>query len=475
MENENDIKKKIDEVLLKCSNIDIYSNIIKDFFTKGINKKSETLESLNILPKYNEEKLKKKFIENKNKICDFIKNKITKNLSIYHVLSCIFGSFVGDAVGAFCEFHKSSKNNYKKIFKDNPVFGQLKGQITDDSEMAMCCAFAIMDIPEKEKIDSNYLYFYYGAWSKSHPIDIGTTTRKAFINYDFKKYNPKNNNFKQIQNEIFSKNFNSVSNGFLMRKCTLIAWIYYRFYADINSAFSGVNDTAYLLEFYKKVKEFSYIDNICSHPNLETHSISAFYIIMAIAAIKQLSANNIINIIYQLCKNKYFKEQGEEEEIKNAKFIVDSIDIFKDKNFNFWDYFGRADSPHCVAKNIGWHKHSFKLTLFYLINFEYMDEKNRFKEILDEICNLGGDTDTNACIVGGVIGPLVGLNNFGEYFFKVLDVVPNNRSLFSVFIIFLYVQYLKNSNRNNGLIKNEKYFLKTILTLLYDDIEINIE
>lgn len=32
-----------------------------------------------------------------------------------------------------------------------------------------------------------------------------------------------------------------------------------------------------------------------------------------------------------------------------------------------------------------------------------------------DICNLGGDTDTNCCIVGGVIGPLIGLNNFGNY------------------------------------------------------------
>ena len=57
--------------------------------------------------------------------------------------------------------------------------------------MAMCCAYAIMDNPEKNKIDPNYLYFYYGAWSQSHPIDIGTTTRKAFIDFDFHKFNLK--------------------------------------------------------------------------------------------------------------------------------------------------------------------------------------------------------------------------------------------------------------------------------------------
>ena len=30
------------------------------------------------------------------------------------------------------------------------------------------------------------------------------------------------------------------------------------------------------------------------------------------------------------------------------------------------------------------------------------------------ICNCGGDTDTNAAIVGCVIGPLIGFDNFGR-------------------------------------------------------------
>ncbi len=147
---KNDIKQKIDEVLLKCSNPILYLNILKDFFTNGIDKPSKSLESLNILPKINDKVLKKKFEDNKNKICDYIKNKITKKLSIYPVLSSIFGSFVGDVVGAFCEFYKCSKNNDKKIFKDKPIFNQTPGQVTDDSKMAMCYAYDIRDNPKKK-------------------------------------------------------------------------------------------------------------------------------------------------------------------------------------------------------------------------------------------------------------------------------------------------------------------------------------
>ena len=106
----------------------------------------------------------------------------------------------------------------------------------------MCLAFAIMDTPEKENIDPNYLYFYYGAWSKSNPIDIGKTTKAAFKDYDFFKFYPKNQIFNTVEKNIEITNSRSLSNGFLMRKSTFIAWIYYRFYGEINKAFESITD-----------------------------------------------------------------------------------------------------------------------------------------------------------------------------------------------------------------------------------------
>ena len=115
----------------------------------------------------------------------------------------------------------------------------------------------------KKKIGLNYLYFYYDVWSQSHPIDKGTTSRKAFIYFDFHKFNIKNKKFNTNENQIFMNNKNYLSNGFLMRKSTLITWIYYRFYKEKNCSFSSINDNTCLLELYKKVKEISNIDNRC--------------------------------------------------------------------------------------------------------------------------------------------------------------------------------------------------------------------
>ena len=470
---KNDIKQKIQNVIDKCSDPEIYSNIIQDFFVKGIEKPGDFLNSLKILPKLTEKQLIKNFKKNKEKLCNFINQNNIEKLELYQILSCIFGAFVGDAIGGFCEFLKSSKLNADRIFKEIPIFGQLPGQITDDSEMAMCLAYALMENPEKDKIDPNYIYFFYGAWANSHPIDIGHTTQKAFKDFNFNEFSPKRDNFHIFKDEIAKENNNSLSNGFLMRKTTLIAWIYYKFYGIVNKAFANNNnDNIDLIELYEKAKEISNIDNVTTHPNPETDPVSAFYIIMALGAIKKLPPYKIIDILINLCNDNYFK-QKKHKDLKLANNIIFYIDKFKRKNFDFWNYFGEKDSHDSVNKNMGWYEHAFKLTLYYLVNFEKFEKKNLFSTILKDICNLGGDTDTNACIVGGVIGPLIGYKNFGDYFKKVLDVIPRDRYMFSICLMAEYVLYLNNTKRNN--INNNCYFLRTILTLLYDDIGIDIE
>mmetsp|Transcript_15641 Transcript_15641/g.26411 ORF Transcript_15641/g.26411 Transcript_15641/m.26411 type:complete len:95 (+) Transcript_15641:187-471(+) len=56
-------------------------------------------------------------------------------------------------------------------------------------------------------------------------------------------------------------------------------------------------------------------------------------------------------------------------------------------------------------------KHAFILSFFFLLRFEEDKVKNYYYYALKHTIQLGGDTDTNACIVGGMIGALVGLKN----------------------------------------------------------------
>ena len=62
--NYNNIKEKIEQVVNRCIEDDVYSSIMADYFDKGIVKNSLCLENLEILPHLNEKELKKNFEEN---------------------------------------------------------------------------------------------------------------------------------------------------------------------------------------------------------------------------------------------------------------------------------------------------------------------------------------------------------------------------------------------------------------------------
>ena len=51
----------------------------------------------------------------------------------YLALSCIYGAFLGDSMGSFCEFTLPSPNNHDYIYSSNDGIFQ-KGEVTDDSE-----------------------------------------------------------------------------------------------------------------------------------------------------------------------------------------------------------------------------------------------------------------------------------------------------------------------------------------------------
>ena len=89
------------------------------------------------------------------------------------------------------------------------------------------------------------------------------------------------------------------------------------------------------------------------------------------------------------------------------------------------------------------------------------------------ICDLGGDTDTNCCIVGAVIGPLIGMKYFGYEFKQMLDVIPPNRPIYSIHMAILFVLYLNKSNRDSNLVMNDKYFLQQLLTMIYGNIDLS--
>ncbi|MCQ2821478.1 MAG: ADP-ribosylglycohydrolase family protein, partial [archaeon] len=156
-----------------------------------------------------------------------IDEKNEKYCSIYGALSCIYGAFLGDAIGSFCEFKKADKNNHKAYEKnDKNIWKCLKGHVTDDSEMAMSMAAGIFDMPYIEKLDNTFIYFYYSTWFKTCPVDFGNTTKNALTHFE-EKTKIYESFSTRIETKIANTNFNSLANGSLMRNTPLAVWFYF--------------------------------------------------------------------------------------------------------------------------------------------------------------------------------------------------------------------------------------------------------
>jgi len=98
--------------------------------------------------------------------------------------AAFIGMAIGDALGATVEFMTASEISAKYgTFRDIVGGGWLRmkpGQVTDDTEMALCIARAIVKSQSwsLEAIADNF-----AAWLKSRPIDCGDTCRKGIRSY----------------------------------------------------------------------------------------------------------------------------------------------------------------------------------------------------------------------------------------------------------------------------------------------------
>mmetsp|Transcript_20910 Transcript_20910/g.32402 ORF Transcript_20910/g.32402 Transcript_20910/m.32402 type:complete len:90 (+) Transcript_20910:103-372(+) len=76
---------------------------------------------------------------------------------------------------------------------------------------------------------------------------------------------------------------------------------------------------------------------------------------------------------------------------------------------------------------LGWLKWGFWFSIYFLRRSVNIDPKAIYKHAIRLVIQQGGDTDTNAAIVGGVIGALVGFSNIPEDMTsKVLDFDCSN-------------------------------------------------
>jgi len=411
------------------------------------------------------------------KINTIISNKEQYN-DLYIILSSIYGAFLADAMGANTEFSPKDPNNHNNIYSKDGMWQP--GQITDDSEMAMSQCFGILDNYNYKTINQNTLYYFYVLWKESPPLDIGTTTRRAlsFLNID--KVNITNENIfsQKIKANVQIYTQQSLSNGFIMRASPFITWFYMLNRNYVKEMLQTKSSKNYF-ELYKKIYEEFSKDTSLTHGNEENAYGGTLLVFMGLCSLEQrYSGNDIIHMVKILHSNKYFDdEKNNYIEYKLKKHFESILSEIAKPDFNKDIFFGN------LYYQMGFYKHAFNLTVYYLSIFDKETKtdkkslKDFYRDMIFDISDFGGDTDTNGAIVGSVLGPLIGLENLDRKYFDIfLNFYSRERLIYNSAFMYYYAEYLTRIE-NGGIKLNKKennvrfFVIEKILKLLNTEID----
>ncbi len=288
---------------------------------------------------------------------------------------CIYGAFIGDALGAFLEFQSQVTPEELDRGMEMPGGGPFKlgaGQVTDDSELAQALMYGLID--GNGTLDLDLIAQQYGAWYDSGPFDIGITIRNAA-----KPASEVDKDFARAARKGSERSIQSQSNGGLMRITPLAVWASKLRRSDL----------------VKAVWE----ETRLSHPNTIALNASIIYV-YAIQHLLNYKADNIG--AYDKCKK-----------------LAEDIN---DKEILSWFHEVESGILPPANKLIGWLKIAFVHALYYL------KHKVDYLTALKELLSKAGDTDTNLCIVGGVLGALYGYKSLPkDYIEKVMRIEADQR------------------------------------------------
>lgn len=270
----------------------------------------------------------------------------------------VIGAFISDSVGSFLEFQQYVSDKEVKEALKMPGGGPHNvgpGQITDDSELAICLAKGLLagGFDEVAKC--------YIKWIKSRPFDVGNTCLTAFSVESVKDH----------QDVLMAKNarkFNikSKANGAAMRITPAIVYGH------------NLSDD----KLVKLVKA----DAMLSHPNKTVQDCNACYAL----AIRYLFTHPEDNIGAYEVACKWAEENAVDEVkswLKDCK-TDDDIDCTNMQGFVKWGF---------------------------MLSFYHLYKKSTFVEALADTIKRGGDTDSNAAIVGGLVAPVWGEKKIPKY------------------------------------------------------------
>jgi len=258
----------------------------------------------------------------------------------------ILGAFIGDALGGVVEFLKPMP--LPKEFVDEAL--AMEGGGFMDLEPGQCTDDSELMICLATALKNCECPLpYYKVWLLTSPIDVGVTCKYAF------------DADSGTGDDLPILNKESQSNGALMRVLPVALW-----YWD--------KDDSYIAN---RARE----DALLSHPHPICQECNAAYCV-AIAWL--------------------LRGKSKCDAILAAKNILVEVDSTHETDIVLhWIDAGINILPMPRDK-IGWVQWSFRLA------FGLLAKETPFHEAMEYVLSCGGDTDTNACIVGGMLGAFWG-------------------------------------------------------------------
>jgi ADP-ribosylglycohydrolase len=290
------------------------------------------------------------------------------------IKGCLFGLSIGDAIGLRYETVKPKNIKEKNIGK-SCIFGA----VSDDTEQMILITKSLLETKNINEFKDNFRKKLQ-LWLLTLPINIGKTTLKS------------------IMKSFISKGYGTAGtgNGSVMR------------IAPIGLIFK--NDQ-------EKIKEYTEVSCRITH-NSDESVVNSIAIAILISYIlnNNLTKDSKLNIpeILILLKNlddSSFWQCTVRELEEAIKTNIEPIDLVK-------NWTGDKGA-------IGYTKYSTLLSIYCWIKY-YGD----YKKSIIEIIKCGGDSDTNAAILGSLMGVSVGYDNLPiEWLNKLNDIVVSVKDI----------------------------------------------
>lgn len=279
-------------------------------------------------------------------------------------MDAVIGALVGDAAGGVLEFRGKITPELARKAMTMPGGGAMQlgpGQITDDGELTLTILRHILPINDGFGIPTTNFTRAHAEWYDSKPFDMGHTCAYAFSKAsDVVRKGFDHDMYQKYREYVHERNAASEANGALMRATAIAAWLVQQ--KEIK---------------FTRVIYAAKTDAELSHPNLVCQETNAIYVLALVSLLLNNSTEKTLKYI-----EDYVEKLVTSEKVKKW-FLEESLDI---SNLN------------CQI-NIGHVRYGFVLAMYFLRHPEISYEEAIYQTLLK-----GGDTDTNAAIVGGLVG-----------------------------------------------------------------------